>query len=74
MNVLVMACHRIMEKTAYFTDCAWIPFKGGGGGGGSLVLVLKAVDILWTAGGSLLRLAIFSQCCVVDDNGRSTYL
>lgn len=28
MNVLVIACHHIMEKTAYFTDCAKIPLEG----------------------------------------------
>lgn len=39
-----------------------------------MVLVILGVDILWMAGESLLHLAIFSQCCAVDDNGRQIYL
>lgn len=42
--------------------------------GENMVLVIQGVDILWKAGESLLQLAIFSQCCVVDDNGRQIYL
>lgn len=61
MNVLVIARHRRMEKTAYFTDRVQTPLLGEG-----MTLLIEGVDKLWMAGESLLHLAIFSRCCVVD--------
>lgn len=56
------------KRQLYFTD------RSDSSRMESMVLVIQGVDVLWTAGESLFHLAIFSECCVVDDNSRQIYL